>query len=112
MAPSKLPRWRSPVGWIPETTRIASADIGVRPPSPEERAKLLLVGPAEDPHQREVHGHPATDERNHSAKAVPDRAGEPRREDHAQADQRRDHCPGSEQLPRQPRRQPGLDPEM
>src|SRR6185369_7640381 len=71
MAPSKLPRWRSPVGWIPETTRIASADIGVRPPSPEERAKLLLVGPAEDPHQREVHGHPATDERSATAAASP-----------------------------------------
>ena len=37
IAPSKLPRWRSPVGWMPETTRIAgSAVIASRAPPLEQ----------------------------------------------------------------------------
>src|SRR3954470_22309472 len=62
IAPSRLPRCKPPVGWMPETTRIlvpVSAGIGVGPPAPQQCPKLLLVGAAQHPDEREIDDHPA-----------------------------------------------------
>src|SRR4249919_3434997 len=99
---------------MPDTTRIgrSSRDIGIWPPSTEQRAELVLVGSAEDPDQREIDDHPAADDRHDSGQAMPDRSGEPVGEDHPDDEQGRDHCRTRDQLPDNPRGEPALDAEM
>src|SRR3954468_9812990 len=84
-APRRLPRWRSPVGWMPETTRIGrlSAGIGILPAAPEQAPQLLAIGAAKDPHEGEIYGHPTSDDGQHTRHAVTDGAFEPAGEHHA-----------------------------
>ena len=56
IAPSRLPRWRSPVGWMPETTRMASLVIrhffGLR--AAPQRGDRFAVDAADHPGDREI----------------------------------------------------------
>src|SRR6187551_112832 len=113
IAPSRFPRCKFPVGCIPETTRTAdSAGIFVRPPSPEEGSKLLLVGASEYPDEREIDGHPTADQSGGADKPLAHRALEPAQQALPDEDQCNDHGERCDELSGDPRRQPLLDPEM
>src|SRR5215218_4843941 len=113
MAPSRLPRCRSPVGWMPDTTRIGrSAGIGIGSPAPNEALELFPVRAAKDPDEWEIDQHPAAYDSNNPSEPMPDRALEPSTEHHTDSKERRTHRTGGDELACDARREPALDAEM
>ena len=116
IAPSRLPRCRPPVGWMPETTRIGAvisrhrcrASCGC-----SSELELVLVGAAQDPDQREI-DQPSRRRRwpMTPARRCPTDPANQLGQDHADGDQRRDHRGAGDQLPDDARGEPGFDPEM
>src|SRR3954454_4869092 len=69
IAPSKLPRWSPPVGWIPETTLIRSRGIDRRPLALQQHLQFLAVRAAKYPVQGEIDDHPAADDGDDAGKS-------------------------------------------
>src|SRR6478609_7869215 len=114
IAPSRLPKCKPPVGWIPEAIRTLDGLGGIvcGPFAAEQKLEFLAIRAAEDPDQRKIDDHPAADDCDHSGEAMRQRADEPPAERAADREQRDDHCGRREQLPGKTRSEPLLDPEM